>query len=124
MPALESAQIVSGLFNKRVILQSPSAPTDADTNADTDAGITWTDFATVWCSINPLTGTAVGAPNQSLQGVATFLVAMRFYPGVVNGMQVYEPSTGLTLDILAVLDILNRHRLLHLECVERRYPPV
>ena len=124
MPALDNAQIVSGLFRRRVVLQSPSAPTDADTNADTDAGITWTDFATVWCSINPLTGTAVGAPNQNLQGVTTYLVAMRYYPGVVNGMRVHEVQTGLDLDILSVLDILDVHRLLHLLCVQREYPPV
>jgi head-tail adaptor len=124
VPALDSTQIITGLFRRRVVLQSPSGVTDADTNADTDAGITWTEFATVWCSINPLTGTAVGAPSQTLQGVVTYLVAMRWMPGVVNGMVVYEASTGLALDVLAVLDILDAHKLLHLECVNRIYPPV
>ena len=126
MPALDNAQIVSGQFNRRVTLQSPTGVTDADTNADTDAGIVWTDFADVWCSINPLTGTAIGAPNQNLEGVTSYLVAMRWYPGVVSGMRIHESTINgaLDLDVLAVLDILDIHKLLHLECVERLYPPV
>jgi head-tail adaptor len=124
MPALDNTQIQAGLLRRRVVLQVPSAVTDADTGADSDAGITWTDLATVWASINPLTGTAIGAPNANLQGVVTYLVTMRWMDGVVNGMRVHEVSTGLDLDVLAVLDILDAHRMLHLECVQRRYPPV
>lgn len=124
MPALENTAVVIGQFRRRVTLQSPSAVTDADTNADTDAGITWTDFADVWCQINPMTGTAVGAPNQNLQGVTTYQVQMRYMPGVVNGMRVHEAVTGLDLDVLAVLDILDAHILMTLECVNRLYPPV
>ena len=114
----------AGDLKRRVVLQTPSAPTDADTGADTDAGITWTDFATVWAAVEPISGTALGAPNQNLEGVVTYQVRIRYLPGVVNGMRIYEALTGLDLDVLGVVDINEVHRQLHLECVSRRYPPV
>ena len=124
MPAKVVPNVKAGTLNRRIQIQQFTGTTDADTQADTDAGITPTLFATVWASIEPQGGTAVGAPNQNLQGVETYLVRTRYFPGVVNGMQVYEPTTGLTLDILAVVDISQIHRQLHLECVSRRYAPV
>jgi SPP1 family predicted phage head-tail adaptor len=107
-----------------VIIQQFSGVTDADTEADTDAGVNWTTFATVWASITPSSGTAIGAPNNDLQGVTEYLVAIRYYSGVTNGMQVVDTATGLTLDVLAVLDINEIHRQMHLQCVARKYPPV
>src|ERR1035438_5918621 len=98
MPAKVVPNVKAGTLNRRIQIQQSTGATDADTQADTDAGITWTLFATVWASIEPQGGTAVGAPNQNLQGVETYLVRTRYFPGVVNGMQVYEPTTGLTLD--------------------------
>ena len=54
----------------------------------------------------------------------TYQVRMRYLPGVLNGMRVHEALTGLDLDILAVINIQEAQRQLHLECVQRRYPPV
>ena len=47
MAAKVVPNVKAGTLNRRVVIQSPSAATDADTEADTDAGITWSDFATV-----------------------------------------------------------------------------
>ena len=98
--------------------------TDADTEADTDASVNWTTFATVWASITPTSGTAIGAPNADLQGVVEYMVAIRYYAGVDQGMQVVDQVTGLTLDVLSVLDINEVHRQMHLQCVSRKFVPV
>jgi SPP1 family predicted phage head-tail adaptor len=116
--------VKAGTLNRRVTLQTPSDTTDADTQADTDADIVWTPFATVWAAVEPLSGTAIGAPSANLEGVVSHLVRLRYLPGVLNGMRVHEALTGLDLDVLAVIDINEAHRQLHLECVARRYPPV
>ena len=120
--------VIAGEHRRRVLLQYPSAVTDADTEADTDAGVTWTNVAAVpngvWAAVEPLSGTAIGAPGSQLEGVVTYLVRIRYLPGVVNGMRIYEAVTGLDLEVLAVLDIDEAHRQLHLEAVARRYPPV
>ncbi len=124
MPAAISPRLEAGDLNRRVLIQKPSSTTDADLGLDTDAGITWTTFATVSAAIEPLSGTAVGAPNQNLEGVVTYLVRIRYFPGVVDGMQVYDTSSGLTLDVLAVINIQQAQRQMHLQCASRRYPPV
>ena len=124
MPTKIVPNIQSGQLRRRLTIQQASGVTDADTEADTDAGINWTTFATVWGAVEAESGTAIGAPNADLQGVVTYLVRIRYCAGVVNGMQIYEAATGLTLDILAVIDIEEAHRQMHLMCVSRRYPPV
>ena len=130
MPTVRAVpNIKAGTLGRRVILYTPSDVTDAEVDPDTDAAITWTPFTgvpggLVWAAVEPLSGTAVGAPTANLQGVVTYLVRIRYLPGVVNGMRIYEPSTGLDLDILAVINIGEAQRHLHLECSSRRYPPV
>lgn len=124
MPAALWPNVQAGRMSRRIVIQQATGTTDADTEADTDAGIVWTTLCSAWASVQPLNGTAVGAPNAQLQGVVTYLVSLRYQAGIVNGMQVYEPATGLTLDILAVIDINEQHRQLRLEAVDRRYPPV
>lgn len=119
-----NANIQAGEFRRYITLQVASAPTDADTNADTDAGITWTNFANLWAAVEPQQGTAIGAPNANLEGVVTYLVRTRYIPGVLPGMQIYEAATSLYLDILAVIDVNEQHRVLHLSAVSRLYPPV
>ena|SRR5450631_404058 len=111
----------AGQFGRRIIIEQASAVTDADTptDEDTDAGITWTTFCNAWASIQPTS--VVGGQTQ---GEVAWLVQMRYQPGVLSGMRVNEPATGILLDILAVLNVREAGRELNLDCISRKYPPV
>jgi|SRR5665213_2090322 len=126
-PAIARPTVRGGLFTRRIIIEQATASTDADTASDdssgdvsdADAGITWSAFCNAWASIDPTS--VVGGLQQ---GEVQWTVQMPFQAGITNGMRVNEPSTGIVLDILAVLNIHEASTTLTLECVSRRYPPV
>lgn len=109
----------SGSLTRRVVIASPTGVTDANTEADTDAGVAYTTIATVWANVLPLTNT-----SSQLEGNVTYQVTIRYRSDVTNGMHIQEASRNIDLEIMGVLDLEEAQRVLQLQCINRRYPPV
>jgi len=76
---------------------------------------TWDDVATVWASVEPLTGRALFAA-QELNSEVTIKITMRYRAGITYAMRVAYGTR--TFDILAPIDPEERHIELHLMCKE------
>lgn len=99
----------SGKLNRRVTLQSQSATPDTYGAP----ALTWTDFATVWAHVSPVTGRESFA-GQALYAEVDYQILIRYRTGVVAKMRaVYG---GGYYDIQAVIDKDQDHRLLNLLC--------
>lgn len=75
----------------------------------------WTDLATAWASIEPLSGRELYAA-QELNSEINVRIKMRYRPGVLSSMRILYGTR--IFDILAVVDIEERHRVLELLCKE------
>ena len=86
----------SGPLNRRVTIQSPTTVQDA--NGEIIPG--WTDVATVWASIDDITGreyVAAGATQDSVQTK----IGIRYRAGIVPKMRVLHGS--IEYDVESVL---------------------
>lgn len=77
--------------------------------------VAWTDVATVWCAIDPLSGRELLAA-EAVQSEITHKVVMRYRSGINAKMRVLYGSR--IFDIQNVLDENERHRTLTLLCLE------
>lgn len=90
---------------------------DQTTSQDSCGGVvdTWTDFATVRASVEPLQGREFYA-SQQFQAEVTTRFRIRHISGVKPTMRVV--FEGRNFNIQAVLDPNEMHRELHLMAVE------
>ncbi len=102
----------SGRLNRRVTLQRKTAATDAY-GAEVAS---WTDVATVWAAIEPLTGREFFASRQ-INAEITTRVVIRYLAGIVPAMRIVH-GTRL-YDILAVIDPRDARVELQLMCTEK-----
>ena len=75
----------------------------------------WSDFKTVWSSVEPLVGRELFAA-QKINAETTIRVKMRYVAGITSKMRVVYGTR--IFDILAPIDPEERHRELHLMCKE------
>ncbi len=75
----------------------------------------WSTFAAVWASVEPLTGREYFQAQQT-QAETSYRVRIRYRAGVVPTMRVIHGSR--TLEILAVLNAEERNREIQLMCRE------
>ncbi len=99
-------------MNKRVKLQSPSRSSDEAGGAT----VTWTDVASIWAAIEPLTGKEPYVVAQQLQGQVSHKVTIRYRSGLTPGMRVLYDSR--IFDVKSVIDPKERHSILILACEE------
>jgi len=76
---------------------------------------TWSDLATVWAAVEPLTGREYFQAQQTHAEV-TYRVRIRYRADVVPTMRIAH--AGKTLEILAAIDVGERRREMHLMCRE------
>lgn len=101
----------SGQLRKRLTIQQRSAAQDSYGQPLT----TWTDVATVWGAVEPLSGRELMAA-EAVQAEVTHQVVIRYRPGISAKMRI---AYGARLfDIQNVLDENERHRILTLLCLE------
>lgn len=99
-------------FKHRVTIQSEAAVMDGQGGRST----AWSDVATVWASVEPVTGKEFYAWGRVL-GESTYLVRMRYRPGIRPKMRLRYGARSF--DINSVIDEHEEHRFLVLGCTER-----
>lgn len=75
----------------------------------------WTDVATTWAAIDPISGREFYAAEQS-QSEVTHKVRLRYRPGLTTAMRI--SWEGRLLKILSIIDWEERHESLLLMCKE------
>ena len=98
-------KIRAGRLRHRLTLQSKAETRDAYGAAI----ITWTDEATVWGAIEPLSGKEYFS-QSTVQAEAKVRIVIRFYSGVSNSWRV--KNDGLYYDIKDVLNENSRDRMM------------
>ena len=101
----------TGRLRHRVKLQAPYKD-----NTPGAGDITWQDYATVWMAIEPLRGTEFVAAQQ-MNAEVTGKGVMRYIPGVTPDMRILDGAR--IFEILAIVDVEERHRELQLMLKER-----
>lgn len=100
-----------GALDHRVKLQTASRVTDS-------AGgwtVTWADTATVWASVEPVSGREPFVAQQ-LQGHVTHKVLIRYRSGITHDMRVLFGTRKF--DVQAVINDKERNETLMLYCQE------
>lgn len=72
-----------GILNKRIIIQSPPTAKDSYGAPTGD----WTDYKTVWASINPIVGKEYFSA-ETVNNEITHKIRIRYIPGVKPSMRV------------------------------------
>lgn len=98
-------------MNKRVKIQSAGRTSDGAGGAT----VAWTDVATVWAAVEPLTGKEPYIAQQ-LQGQVTHKVTVRYRTGITPAQRVLYGTR--VFDVEAVVDPKERHSVLILACEE------
>jgi SPP1 family predicted phage head-tail adaptor len=80
-----------------------------------EATSSWSEFATVWASVQPISGREFFAA-QAVQAQVSTRIKIRYLPDVTPKMRVLFGSRVFRIE--AVLNIDERNRELHLMCVE------
>lgn len=101
----------AGRLRHRVTIQSATTTVDSFGQPIE----TWGTFATVWAAVEPLSGREY-FDAQQVQSEVSYRVRIRHLSGVVPTMRVSYDSR--TLEVLAVLNIDERDREMHLMCRE------
>ena len=75
----------------------------------------WQDFATVWAAVEPIRGREY-IQTKNTQSELTVRIRIRYYAGINATMRVVYGSR--MFNIADVIDIEERHKEMHLMCVE------
>lgn len=105
----------SGTLNKRVTIQSPTTPT-SDGAGGTIATEPWTDLATVWASVSPLTGRET-LQAQAVEAETTHRVTIRYRDCVTARSRILLGERVFKITA-PPRDTDERHRELVIDCVE------
>lgn len=100
-----------GDLDKRVIIQAVSRTSDGAGGST----VTWTDAATTWASIEPVSGHEPYVA-QALRGRVTHKVRMRHRPGVTPANRLLHGTR--VFNVQAALDDREEGRFLLLLCEE------
>jgi len=98
-------------MSKRIKLQSSSRTSDGAGGAT----VAWTDVATTWAAVEPVTGKEPYIAQQ-LQGQVTYKVTIRYRTGVSPAQRVLYGTRAF--DVKAVIDPKEHHTILILACEE------
>jgi SPP1 family predicted phage head-tail adaptor len=101
----------AGRLRKRLVLQSKTEARDAYGGTV----ITWTDEATVWGAIEPLSGREYFS-QQAVQAESKVRIVLRYYAGISTSWRVSHG--GLFYNIEDVLNHDTRNRQITLMCRE------
>lgn len=102
----------AGELRHRITLLNPADELDG-----TGQPASYSDWATVWAAVNPLSGRDLFAAQQ-LQSEVTHRVKIRYRAGVNSAMRVRFGTRIFEID--SVIDPEERHEELHLMCTERK----
>jgi SPP1 family predicted phage head-tail adaptor len=97
----------AGKLTERITIQSLTL--GQDTFGDPTK--TWTDFETVWASVEPLQGREYYAAQQ-MQSEVTTRFRIRYLEGLDTTMSIMY--AGERYNIISIIDPNERHRELHL----------
>lgn len=101
-------------MRQRLKLQAPSTTPDGMGGQVTG----WTDIATVWGMVGPLTGRELLQAEQ-VTAVLTHEIDIRYRPGVVPKMRIVRQGAGTQVfEIHSVMNLEMRNRQLTLLCSE------
>lgn len=100
-----------GQLRHRITIQQPTETVDQYKRPTTG----WADYATVWAAVEPLRGREF-LLAQNINTELTIRVRIRYLRGVTPGMRVKYGDR--IFDIQSVIDLEERHREMHLMCVE------
>ena len=100
-----------GKLRQRVTIQDKSV----SQNSYGEEVITWTDFAKVWASVEPLRGREFLEGKQITAEVST-RIRIRYRSGILPEMRVEFGS--IVYDIHAIIPVEERDREIHLMCQE------
>jgi SPP1 family predicted phage head-tail adaptor len=101
-----------GLLDRRVTIQSPSITQ----NALGEAVTTWTPYATVWASIEPISGREFWAMQQ-VHSQVTVRIRIRYLAGALPKMRVTSGGSKV-YNIEAIINPQDRNGHLELMCSE------
>ena len=101
----------AGPLRQRVTIQEKSA----SQNTYGEEVITWTDLATVWAAVEPLTGREFLEGKQITAEVST-RIRIRYRSGITPEMRVEFGS--IVYDIHSIIHLEEREREIHLICQE------
>lgn len=102
----------SGKLRHRITIQQLVAGSPQQ-NAVGEPNVAWTDYLTVWASVDPVTGNEPFLAQQHLSRV-TSKIRMRYRSGITSDMRIRFNS--VSYDIKAVLNWGERDRELLLLC--------
>lgn len=103
----------SGKLRHRITIQQPTNTAGSMGQVTT----TWSDLATVWASVEPLSGSERWRAQQVQPGVS-HKVTLRYLAGVTPAMRVQHGTRYLNID--SVLNTEERNVELVLNCVEQQ----
>ena len=107
----------AGDLRQRIVVQSPSAASDAFGQTAADDAQGWTTAFTVWAMVRPLNGKDVYALGAGFTSQVTHKVSIR-WPGSWVTSQMRIQYDGRTFKIQAVSDPDEKKRQLDLICME------
>lgn len=101
----------AGDLRHRITIQTPAE------TSDTDAGLAanWTDVATVWASINPISGREYFTAQETAS-IVTHRVRMRYRTGIRPEMRLEFGQRYFRID--TIIDRDERRRELEIMCHE------
>jgi SPP1 family predicted phage head-tail adaptor len=101
-----------GLLDRRITLQSPTVTL----NAINEPVTTWGDFATVWASVEPISGREFWAMQQ-VHSEVTVRIRIRYLSGVLPKMRVTGGASKV-YNIEAIINPRDQNGQLELLCSE------
>lgn len=101
-----------GILRHRITIQEER---DGGKNRFNEQIKTWEDIATVWASIEPISGREYWA-GQQVQSEITHRIRIRYRPGIKPAMRVLYQNR--LFEIESVIDYQERHEFLQLMCKE------
>ena len=104
----------SGMLRHRVIIQTKSSTR----NALGERLDSWTEVATVWGNVRPVTGAEILRSDTEIS-TTDYLIRIRYRSDVTTSHRV-QLEDGTTLDIQRVIDVNGRKRETELSCVARK----
>jgi len=109
-----STRIEAGKLRHRIVIVKPTLAQDTAGGWSEDAE---NQVATVWASIEALTGRELYAAQQQVSEV-THKITMRYWPGITANMNVWFQQRQFRI-LAAPLDPDERKKLLVMLCLER-----
>lgn len=102
----------AGLLDRRITIQSATITQ----NAIGEAITSWTNFATVWASVEPISGREFWAMQQ-VHAEVTVRIRIRYLPGLLPKMRILGTGSKV-FNIEAIINPADQNAHLELLCSE------